>query len=80
MAQVIVSRLYPHFFSEILCPTINAADAVLIDADEFTIGSLAKFTCKPGYKLVGNNQIVCGDDGIWEGVLPDCVGRIKHLY
>ena len=63
-----------------LCPTIIAEDEVLIDTDLLTIGSVAKFTCITGFKLEGNSQIVCGDDGKWLGDVPVCVGKILYLY
>ncbi|KAI8515762.1 hypothetical protein Bbelb_065750 [Branchiostoma belcheri] len=35
-------------------------------------GDVVKFTCEPGYKLVGTSSLTCLSDGTWDGKLPTC--------
>ena len=38
-----------------------------------TVGSLAVYYCKEGYKLVGTIQRICLDNGTWLGTVPSCI-------
>ncbi|NWR45871.1 C4BPA protein, partial [Regulus satrapa] len=46
-----------------------------VDATDLTFGSKVTFSCKEGYRLVGNEEISCNikDGGVgWSGALPHC--------
>ncbi|XP_020611644.1 E-selectin-like isoform X2 [Orbicella faveolata] len=36
-------------------------------------GSLAWFSCKDGYSLVGNQYLYCNEKGHWNGTTPSCL-------
>ena len=35
-------------------------------------GTELKFGCREGFGLVKGGVLTCGDDGIWQGELPEC--------
>ena len=41
-----------------------------------TPGSTATYSCDEGYELSGSGQLVCQDDGTWDGPAPTCVEGI----
>ncbi|XP_013929689.1 PREDICTED: complement receptor type 2-like [Thamnophis sirtalis] len=38
----------------------------------FPIGMLVKYTCNPGYALIGEATIQCMDSGTWSSLAPNC--------
>lgn len=41
-------------------------------------GSMANFSCVPGYEYMGNTSAaVCGDNGSWSGHLATCRSRCQ---
>ena len=36
-------------------------------------GARYEFSCESGYSLIGDNQVVCTDAGVWNGSLPTCL-------
>ena len=38
-------------------------------------GTELKFGCSEGYALVKGGVLTCGDDGIWQGDLPECARK-----
>ena len=36
-------------------------------------GSIARYSCFPGYELVGSVSRTCKSDGFWSGQAPVCV-------
>ncbi|XP_065178432.1 mucin-17-like isoform X8 [Sycon ciliatum] len=42
------------------------------EGDEFTVSSVVRFTCRPGYTLRGTEFRVCQEDGSWTGTPPEC--------
>ncbi|XP_032073620.1 complement receptor type 2 isoform X2 [Thamnophis elegans] len=40
----------------------------------FPSGMLVKYTCNPGYALIGEATIKCIDDGMWSSPAPNCEG------
>lgn len=47
----------------------------LVEAEQFTFGSTANYSCDTGYRLIGNSQIRCViKDGhvAWDGDVPTC--------
>ncbi|RUS82417.1 hypothetical protein EGW08_009805, partial [Elysia chlorotica] len=46
-----------------------------IEGDNFDRGQSIKYYCKPGFHLIGNRYLMCGNNSVWEGFLPVCVLR-----
>ena len=48
-------------------------------------GTEVKFGCTDGFALTKGGVLTCGDDGIWQGVLPECacmlsLGSFELIY
>lgn len=39
----------------------------------YKIGSLVKYRCERGYKIVGESLSTCEDTGTWSGAVPECI-------
>ena len=51
-----------------------------LDADlpeRIQSGTEVKFGCTDGFALTKGGVLTCGDDGIWQGVLPECARRLS---
>ena len=42
-------------------------------------GTEVTFGCTDGFALTKGGVLTCGDDGIWQGVLPECA-RMLSLF
>ncbi|AWP21874.1 putative CUB and sushi domain-containing protein 2 [Scophthalmus maximus] len=40
--------------------------------EEFTVGSVVRFSCEPGYMLRGSSERTCLANGTWMGTQPEC--------
>uniref|UniRef100_A0A3P8W543 CUB and Sushi multiple domains 2 n=1 Tax=Cynoglossus semilaevis TaxID=244447 RepID=A0A3P8W543_CYNSE len=40
--------------------------------EEFTVGSVVRFSCEPGYMLKGSPERTCLANGTWHGAQPEC--------
>ncbi|XP_029103994.1 CUB and sushi domain-containing protein 1 isoform X1 [Scleropages formosus] len=40
--------------------------------EEFSIGSVVRFSCEPGYALKGSPERTCLANGTWTGIQPEC--------
>ena len=82
--------LYKH--SEILCleslapenGTVSTVSAS-ISHNNYSLGSVATFSCNVGFALVGQTNRVCEDTnggtvttGTWSGSAPTCEGEFSH--
>lgn len=45
--------------------------------NDFRIGRTVFYECIEGYRLQGSSARRCGQDGVWTGSLPSCVGRSR---
>uniref|UniRef100_A0A8C4ZWE3 Sushi, von Willebrand factor type A, EGF and pentraxin domain-containing protein 1 n=1 Tax=Gadus morhua TaxID=8049 RepID=A0A8C4ZWE3_GADMO len=54
------------------CPQPTEIPDGVLDVHGLMYLSTARYGCKPGYALVGNATLVCGDGGLWIGGLPSC--------
>uniref|UniRef100_A0A8C8AQF1 Sushi, von Willebrand factor type A, EGF and pentraxin domain-containing protein 1 n=1 Tax=Otus sunia TaxID=257818 RepID=A0A8C8AQF1_9STRI len=54
------------------CPQPEEIHNGIVDVQGLTFLSTALYTCKPGFELVGNTTILCGEDGQWLGGRPSC--------
>ena len=75
-----IQYITPVFCSADTCklPSLSRlADHVTLalDADlpeRIQNGTEVKFGCTDGFALTEGGLLTCGDDGIWQGVLPKC--------
>ncbi|KAJ7417533.1 hypothetical protein WISP_63915 [Willisornis vidua] len=54
------------------CPQPEEIQNGIVDVQGLTFLSTALYTCKPGFELLGNTTILCGEDGQWLGGRPVC--------
>lgn len=52
---------------------IRTLETQNIGATSYKIGSLVKYRCERGYKVVGDPLSTCEDTGKWSGDVPQCV-------
>ena len=55
------------------CLTFTLGNHVYSDNENKSFGSVVKFVCEAGYKLQGQMQITCQDDGDWSASVPVCI-------
>lgn len=46
---------------------------------DFSYGKSVSFTCNNGYALVGSNQRLCQQSGLWSAEQPRCVRKCEHV-
>ncbi|ETE67092.1 Sushi, von Willebrand factor type A, EGF and pentraxin domain-containing protein 1, partial [Ophiophagus hannah] len=54
------------------CPQPGEIQNGIVDVQGLTYLSTALYSCKPGFELMGNTTILCGEDGGWLGGEPSC--------
>ncbi|ESO11990.1 hypothetical protein HELRODRAFT_158375 [Helobdella robusta] len=54
------------------CLTLPAVYNATWTFSENYFESVANFSCDYGFKIIGNNHVVCEDDGVWRGSLGYC--------
>ncbi|KAF4804058.1 Sushi, von Willebrand factor type A, EGF and pentraxin domain-containing protein 1 [Turdus rufiventris] len=54
------------------CPQPEDIQNGIVDVQGLTFLSTALYTCKPGFELLGNTTVLCGEDGQWLGGKPVC--------
>ncbi|KAF6127568.1 sushi, von Willebrand factor type A, EGF and pentraxin domain containing 1 [Phyllostomus discolor] len=54
------------------CPQPEEVLNGIVDVHGLAYLSTAFYTCKPGFQLVGNTTILCGEKGHWLGGTPTC--------
>ncbi|CAL4126212.1 unnamed protein product, partial [Meganyctiphanes norvegica] len=59
-----------------LCPHPAVPINTRVDVTERSPGSVATYTCDPGYTLFGDAEAVCGANGKWTGKLPLCASNV----
>ncbi|XP_047666263.1 complement factor H-like isoform X2 [Tachysurus fulvidraco] len=64
---------------EITCSPPVAKENIIVDGlpdndDLLRYGHQLQFTCKSGFKLVGQKDITCGENGVWNHPSPICEG------
>jgi len=62
------------FFRYLDCPSLaGSIDNGYKHGSGTVEGSLAWFSCKDGYSLVGNQYLYCNEKGHWNGTTPSCL-------
>ena len=69
--------IYYSFFPaqiEFYCPDQSAdvSDYGSVMVTNYTVDGMAKYTCNEGFKLVGETDSDCEDDGEWSNIPPKC--------
>ncbi|XP_017574246.1 sushi, von Willebrand factor type A, EGF and pentraxin domain-containing protein 1 isoform X1 [Pygocentrus nattereri] len=54
------------------CPHPEEIPNGIVDVQGLMYLSTALYSCKPGYDLVGNSTVLCGQNGLWIGGVPAC--------
>lgn len=54
------------------CPHPEEIPNGIVDVQGLMYLSTALYSCKPGYDLVGNTTVLCGQSGLWIGGVPAC--------
>ncbi|TSN12231.1 Sushi, von Willebrand factor type A, EGF and pentraxin domain-containing protein 1 [Bagarius yarrelli] len=54
------------------CPHPEEISNGIVDVQGLMYLSTALYSCKPGYDLVGNSTVICGQSGRWIGGVPSC--------
>ena len=50
-----------------------AHGSITLTDNRTSFGAVANYTCEANYTLVGDEQRMCGDNGIWSGLAPQCL-------
>ena len=65
-----------HIHVEVIdCGELDDPDNGQVSHDETTVGSIATYTCDPGFNIVGNMTRICQENGDWSGTEPTCEGQ-----
>ncbi|XP_064382155.1 sushi, von Willebrand factor type A, EGF and pentraxin domain-containing protein 1-like isoform X4 [Halichondria panicea] len=57
---------------QIRCPTLQDPENGSVDDGDNLPGTIAKYTCDDGFRLVGSSKRLCQKDGSWAGEAPIC--------
>ncbi|KAF4803966.1 hypothetical protein TURU_011608 [Turdus rufiventris] len=66
----------PDFCGPLSCPpppAIPQGQHSGNSSGQFVFGSVTTYRCEPGLELLGQDTLLCGDNGTWTGALPSCV-------
>ena len=67
----------------VLAPVIVTCDELTAPANGDvnqpgnSVGTVARYTCKDGFELIGNKTRTCQEDGEWSGTDPTC--KCEHI-
>ncbi|XP_052806234.1 sushi, von Willebrand factor type A, EGF and pentraxin domain-containing protein 1-like [Mya arenaria] len=63
------------------CPTLTALEhGGITYTDNLAFGSIATYTCSPGYKLwYGSENRECLQDSTWSGSIPTCIAECEEI-
>ena len=60
------------YLTEIRCPALKDPENGSVDDGDNLPGTIAKYTCDDGFRLVGSTKRLCQKDGSWAGEAPIC--------
>ena len=58
------------------CPELDDTINGMVEWNSLSLGSVANYTCDPGFILVGDRTRICGSNGIWSGMAPTCERKL----
>ena len=50
-----------------------------VSVSSYLVGGIATFSCSPGTKLTGLNQVNCLTSGQWNGPEPSCLCEFNNI-
>ena len=51
-----------------------------VQGNDSSFGSCLTFSCDPGHTLVGDEEICCIEEGVWNGTVPECItGNVNRI-
>ena len=68
------------FCKEITCPELLHPTRGTVKYYKVFPRSIAVYQCIFGYKTLGENSRMCGDDGQWKGYEPTCKTMESYVY
>jgi len=69
------------YFLDIRCPALQKPLNGRKSENRYWPGTIVRFSCDDGYKLVGNESRRCQEDGFWsKGVDPECIRYNQTQY
>ena len=66
--------------SAVKCPRLEAPLNGHLDGNDFSYGSMVRFSCKIGFRLVGSASMRCLEDKTWSGRTPTCTGLTSSNF
>lgn len=61
------------------CGPLSQPENGDVDASITTVGSVATYSCNPGYLISDDSQRNCQMDGFWSGSAPTCLGIGSYI-
>ena len=61
------------------CGDPGTPDNALREGEDFSTGSIVRYSCNNGLYLSGGAFRVCQMDGTWSGTAPECTGMVNFL-
>ena len=74
-----ILNIYYFFLSEIQCPEdLGIKDGNLTyEVSSTAIGTTVTFSCPDNMNMTGGQpNITCNSSGLWDGDIPQCLGRL----
>lgn len=67
------------YLSDHQCDFPGIVENGAASSTSYDYGSKITYTCDTGYRLVGDRERMCMDDGKWTGSSPTCQGMISFI-
>lgn len=62
-----------------MCPPLEDIDNGSVDFADLQPGTIATYTCIPGFLLSGTSTRTCQEDGRWSGEEPTCERKNQNM-
>ncbi len=70
--QSLYCMCYETYRTEIKCPALKDPENGSVNDGDNLPGTIAKYTCDYGFRLVGSSKRLCQNYGSWAGEAPIC--------
>ena len=71
LGLVLLNRIFS-LCAVILCPVLSAVEPLSVSIGLRTVGTLARFSCAPGFILRAVSILYCTEGGKWSNSIPNC--------